>query len=110
MTGSKKENRVFIPKLNLEPSDTTLPFKMKRKQFPIILSFAMTINKSQGQSFDHEGIYLREPVFSHGQLYVALSRCRNYQNIKVFIEQTSEQGKLTADENLIFTKNIIIQP
>jgi ATP-dependent DNA helicase PIF1 len=44
-----------------------LPFKFKRKQFPIRLSFAMTINKAQG--------HLPEPVFSHGQLYMALSRC-----------------------------------
>jgi ATP-dependent exoDNAse (exonuclease V) alpha subunit len=35
----------------------------------------MTINKSQGQSIVNVGIDVRTPVFSHGQLYVALSRC-----------------------------------
>ncbi len=39
-------------------------------------AFAMTINKSQGQTFKHIGIFLRDSVFSHGQLYVALSRAR----------------------------------
>ncbi|KAG2642745.1 hypothetical protein PVAP13_2KG196764 [Panicum virgatum] len=34
----------------------------------------MTINKAQGQTIPNVGIYLTEPVFSHGQLYVALSR------------------------------------
>ena len=48
----------------------------------------MTISKSQGQSVDALGIYLRKPLFSHGQLYVALSRCRNPNNI--FIQNDSD--------------------
>ena len=40
-----------MSRYDLTPSDTTLPFLMKRRQFPVIPAFAMTINKSQGQSF-----------------------------------------------------------
>ena len=40
----------------------------------IRLNFAMTINKTQGQTIPNIGIYLSEPMFSHRQLYVALSR------------------------------------
>jgi ATP-dependent DNA helicase PIF1 len=65
--------RVFIPRIPLSLlEDISLPFKFKRKQFSIRLSFVMTINKTQGQTIANVGIYLPEPVFSHGQLYIAL--------------------------------------
>jgi ATP-dependent DNA helicase PIF1 len=59
------------------------PFQFKRKQFPIRLSFAMTVNKSQGQIIPNVGVYLLAPVFSHGQLYVAISRATARTNIKI---------------------------
>ena len=49
ITGKREGTRVFIPMMNLIPSDSRLPFKFRRRQFPFSLSFAMTINKSQGQ-------------------------------------------------------------
>jgi hypothetical protein len=43
--------RVFIPRIPLSPlKDISLPFKFKRKLFSVRLSFAMTINKAQGQT------------------------------------------------------------
>ncbi|TVU06803.1 hypothetical protein EJB05_46838, partial [Eragrostis curvula] len=73
--GQHADKRVFIPRIPLLPSENlTLPFKFKRIQFPVRLSFAMPIDKAQGQTIPHVGVYLPEPVFAHGQLYVALSR------------------------------------
>ena len=65
--------------------------KFKRKQFPVRLSFAMTINKAQGQTIPIVGVYLPNPVFSHGQLYVALSRATAKRNIKILIEKEKEK-------------------
>ena len=63
-----------IPRIMLSSTEGELPFVINRRQFPICLSFAMTVNKSQGQSFNFVGVDLRIPAFTHGQLYVALSR------------------------------------
>ncbi|KAM0010388.1 putative DNA helicase [Helianthus debilis subsp. tardiflorus] len=85
MTGKFIGKRVFIPKISLIHKDKELPFEFKRKQFPIRLCYAMTINKSQGQSLDKIGIYLPQPVFTHGQLYVALSRATAPESLKILI-------------------------
>ena len=63
----------------------------------------MTINKSQGQTLDYVGIYLREPVFSHGQLYVALSRAKTAAAVKVLIVPGTYSDSVTC----VKTRNIV---
>ncbi len=58
--------RVFIPRINMSPSDTNWPFVLCRRQFPVQVAFAITINKSQGQTLNKVEIYLSSPVYSHG--------------------------------------------
>jgi ATP-dependent DNA helicase PIF1 len=43
----------------------------------------MTVNKSQGQTIPNVRVYLPAPVFSHGQLYIAISRATVRTNIKI---------------------------
>ncbi|VDP05283.1 unnamed protein product [Heligmosomoides polygyrus] len=74
--GIRKGNQVLLPKIDCYFSHN-LPSCPKRRQFPIRLSFAMTINKSQRQLFPNIGTALHDPIFRHGQLYVALSRTRS---------------------------------
>lgn len=72
LTGKAKGEIVLIPRIPLIPTD--MLFEFKRLQFPVRLSFAMSINKAQGQSLQVCGLNLEEPCFSHGQFYVACSR------------------------------------
>ncbi|KAD3066958.1 hypothetical protein E3N88_34838 [Mikania micrantha] len=86
--------RVFLPTIPLCPfEDDMFPFKLKRKQFPIQLCFSITINKAQGQTISHVGVYLPNSVFSHGQLYVALSRGISRENTKVLVHPTKDFGR-----------------
>jgi ATP-dependent exoDNAse (exonuclease V) alpha subunit len=47
------------------------------KQFPVRLAWATTIHKAQGLTLDRAHIDIGQGFFSHGQAYVALSRCRD---------------------------------
>ena len=78
---------MLIPCITISPSNLDLPFVFQRRQFPVRLSFAMSINKSQGQSVTKVGLNLQFPVFTHGQLYVALSRCTTKQGVKVIFPE-----------------------
>ncbi|KAL4153586.1 hypothetical protein QTP88_001419 [Uroleucon formosanum] len=81
LTGCGAEEMVLVPRIPMIP--TNLPFQFKRLQFPVKLSFAMTINKAQGQTLNVAGLDLTVQCFSHGQLYVALSRVTCKQNLFV---------------------------
>ena len=100
ISGSKVGETVLIPRIDLTPSN--LPdLQLKRRQFPLKLAFAMTINKSQGQTFNRVGVYLPRPVFTHGQLYVALSRVSSPSGLKVLIR--NKRGvPLNVTKNVVY--------
>jgi len=87
----------FIPRITLSPTEdeANFSFQLKRRQFPVRLAFSITINKAQGQSVERVGIDLRVPVFSHGQLYVALSRATSSRNVKILLSPDQEDTRTT---------------
>jgi ATP-dependent DNA helicase PIF1 len=79
----------------LIPSDTNLPFDFERTQFPVRAAFCMTINKAQGQTLNFISVWLGDDsVFTHGQLYVALSRVSSLINIMIAL---NDENKLTRN-------------
>ena len=90
-SGEHRGRRVLIPKILMNPTDETQDgFAWERLQFPVRLSFAMTINKSQGQTLRKVAVWLNNPCFGHGQLYVASSRVGDPKHIKYFLAQNTE--------------------
>ncbi|XP_072060189.1 uncharacterized protein [Arachis hypogaea] len=69
--------------MNMSPNNDILPIRFTRRQFPVALCFVMTINKSQGQTLSTVGVYLPRPFFTHGQLYVVLSRVSMHSGLKI---------------------------
>jgi len=101
-------------KMSLEPADKGDPTMcFVRTQFPIRLAYAITINKSQGQTFQRVrkylsltfikvGLILRTPVFTHGQLYVALSRVPAPSSLLVYDAEWD-------DDDYGSVKNVVFQ-
>ncbi|KAF6145398.1 hypothetical protein GIB67_034168 [Kingdonia uniflora] len=96
-------DKIAKDEISLTPSTTKMPYEMTRGQFPLRLAYAMTINKSQGQSVKYVGIDLRIKVFSHGQLYVALPRY-NYANIIITLLPPNASCCIT---NIVYPKVLL---
>ncbi|CAN1820068.1 ATP-dependent DNA helicase PIF1 [Linum perenne] len=101
LTGTHVGDRVYLPRLSLTSKQKSLDFTLVRRQYPIALSFAMTINKSQGQTLHSVGLCLKRQVFTHGQLYVALSRVTRRSGLKII--SCDEVGEpIKSMRNIVF--------
>ncbi|KAG0723684.1 hypothetical protein GWK47_042198 [Chionoecetes opilio] len=74
-TGPNRGDDFYLPHVPIITQAVSgTGFRMRCLQFHIRVAFAMTINKCQGQTKSYVVVYLPTPVFTHGQLYVSLSR------------------------------------
>jgi len=105
ITGKFCGKKVLIPRITLTLKTNKWPFVLERRQYPIKVCYAMTINKSQGQTLSAVGVYLKKPVFSHGQLYVAMSRVTKKDGLKILIED--EQGGCTNKTRNVVYKEVL---
>ncbi|XP_075476559.1 uncharacterized protein LOC142517926 [Primulina tabacum] len=104
ITGPHKVTRFFLHRMPLKSEDNSgLPFELTRRQF-LRLSFALTINKAQGQTIPNIGIFLCNHMFSHGQLYVALSRGVSQNSTKILVKD----GNLERQYG-VFTRNVVFK-
>uniref|UniRef100_A0AC34GDI8 ATP-dependent DNA helicase n=1 Tax=Panagrolaimus sp. ES5 TaxID=591445 RepID=A0AC34GDI8_9BILA len=83
--GSLSSEKTLLPRITLKHDAG--PFELYRHQFPVISAHAITVNKSQGQSFNMVGVYLEKEVWSHGMLYVALSRTKSWDCLKIQLKK-----------------------
>lgn len=89
------EEQIPIPRITFDINIRNAGrLMLRRRQYPFIPAYAMTVHKSQGQTLDRCVIYLADgPFFEHGHAYVAVSRCRT----------RSDLGFMLSDDNLNWT-------
>jgi ATP-dependent DNA helicase PIF1 len=104
-TGVNVGNRVFIPRIALTNDASMNSIEFERKQFLVRLPFTMTINRAQGQTFDSVDLYLLVSVFTHGQLYVAMSRVRTPSGIEILAG--GYDSNAAAYDIDVYTVNIV---
>jgi hypothetical protein len=104
--GDHHGETALIPRITLSPSSSTadFTFRLKHCQFPVRLAFVMSINRSQGQTVKHVGIDLTNPVFTHGQLYVAFSRATSPVNVKVLLPHDVSSA---IAENIVYPEVLL---
>ena len=107
LNGSEDEI-ILILKLLYTNNENDLGFVFTRLQFSVMLAYYMTFNRAQGQSVEKCGLLLPQSLFTHGQLYVGLSRCRDLKNVFMYTCQDEFWVlDVDLDHNATYTRNIM---
>ena len=112
MGGKYEGQKALLPRIPLQSKDNNerSPVLFTRRQFPIRPAFAMTFNKSQGQPLKYVGLDLQtRSCFSHGQLYVALSRVTHNSNLHIIGPSTIEFDENHRIANVVWRQILLTQ-
>ncbi|GAU26226.1 hypothetical protein TSUD_224170 [Trifolium subterraneum] len=100
MSGENIDEPILIPRISMSPSRSPIPYKLVRRQFPISVSYAMSIEKAQGQSLDSVGLYIPRSWITCDQLKVAFSSVKSKNGLKILIHE--EMSHTINDINAVF--------
>jgi ATP-dependent DNA helicase PIF1 len=105
MTGPFRGRQIMLPRVKLHHKGSLKSgLSFYRYQFPVTPAYAMSINKAQGQTFSRVGVYLSTDVFSHGQLYIALSQVSKVENLLV-VKPSERKGVVSVVHKRVFKKS-----
>ena len=95
------DDDILIPRISFTHTLSS-GYTFLRRQFPLAAAYCTTFNSCQGLNLDYVGVDLTRPIFSHGQLYTALSRIKNrmYAMIRVRPNETHTTN-VTYEEILL---------
>ena len=99
---ARNNERVVLPRIELESDLDKVEFLWRRRQFPVYPAFAFTLKKAQEQIIlGRVGMFLCHQCFLHGQLYVATSRITHPDHMKYFIKSRENGAR-----NVVITQII----
>nr|XP_047138166.1 uncharacterized protein LOC124814457 [Hydra vulgaris] len=108
LTGVSEGKRIFVPRIQLAPSVSNLPFVLKRRVFPVRLAYSMTINKSQGQTFDRVGYFEKDFIAAFSINVYINCNIKRLQKQKARIEALHYNLKKARIEALHYKKMLNI--
>ena len=108
ITGPAQGRTYLIPRILFTTTANDYPFVLRRKQFPFQPAFAMTIHKAQGQTLRVVGLHASNPstIFTHGQLYVAMSRVGDPDRLRIAVDQPIP-SEPNAINNIVYREALI---
>jgi hypothetical protein len=106
LTGTRKGQIVHLPRVLFKPSRDDMRLEMQRLQFGVVVSFAITVSKSQSCGFKRVGIWLNDHFFAHGHLYLAMSRLQ-VRNDGDYSLLFASRNDMMRDYRGVHAKNVV---